>query len=169
MKYLALLIFIPLLGCSGNSAGKTNENTEDQSLTDKSELTQEISDNLPEGWTKGGDEPQSYEMGIDNSISNTGKSAAYIESKKEKIFNGFGTMMQTCLVGEYLGKRIKLTGYVKAENVDDWAGMWLRVDAKNGNDILGFDNMQERPIKGTADWTKCEIVLDVPEESGTLN
>ena len=29
--------------------------------------------------------------------------------------------------------------------------------------------MQDRPINGTKDWTKFEIVLDVPEESGTLN
>jgi hypothetical protein len=34
---------------------------------------------------------------------------------------------------------------------------------------LSFDNMQDRPVTGTSDWTRCEIVLDVPEESGTLN
>ena len=30
---------------------------------------------------------------------------------------------------------------------------------------LGFDNMQNRPIKGTTDWRKYEVVLDVPQES----
>ncbi|MCA9492492.1 MAG: hypothetical protein KC621_21310 [Myxococcales bacterium] len=28
--------------------------------------------------------------------------------------------------------------------------------------MLSFDNMQERPIRGTQDWTRHEIVLDVP-------
>jgi hypothetical protein len=65
--------------------------------------------------------------------------------------------------------RIKMTGFIKSENVADWAGMWLRVDSKTGQESLNFDNMQDRPVKGTSDWTKCEITLDVPEESGTLN
>jgi hypothetical protein len=47
--------------------------------------------------------------------------------------------------------------------------MWLRIDSKTGRESLSFDNMQDRPVKGTSDWTKCEITLDVPEESGTLN
>src|SRR4030095_6622009 len=29
--------------------------------------------------------------------------------------------------------------------------------------MLGFDNMDNRPVKGTTDWTKYELVLDVPE------
>jgi hypothetical protein len=29
--------------------------------------------------------------------------------------------------------------------------------------------MQDRPIKGNSDWTKCEIILDVPAGSSTLN
>jgi hypothetical protein len=62
-----------------------------------------------------------------------------------------------------------MTGYVKSENVADWAGMWLRVDAKHERKTLSFDNMEDRPIKGNSDWIKCEIILDVPKESGTLN
>lgn len=34
---------------------------------------------------------------------------------------------------------------------------------------LGFDNMQDRPITGNSEWTKCEIIMDVPVESVTLN
>jgi len=53
--------------------------------------------------------------------------------------------------------------------VSNWAGMWLRIDSKEQGKSLGFDNMQDRPIKGSNDWTKCEIILDVPKESATLN
>ena len=77
--------------------------------------------------------------------------------------------MQSCSAKEYLGKRIQMTAYVKSENVSDWAGMWLRVDSRLERRSLSFDNMQDRPIKGNNDWKKCEIILDVPEESGTLN
>jgi hypothetical protein len=119
-------------------------------------------------WVKRGSLPDSYKAGLDNTVFKSGKKSAFIESLENNI-EGFGTIMQTCNAKNYLGTRIKMTGYIKSENVADWAGMWLRVDSKTDHKSLSFDNMQDRSIKGTTDWTKCEIILDVPEESGTLN
>ena len=56
-----------------------------------------------------------------------------------------------------------------ASNVKGWAGLWLRVDGKGETKSLSFDNMQDRSIKGTTDWTKYVIILDVPDNSSTLN
>ena len=36
-----------------------------------------------------------------------------------------------------------------------WAGLWMRVD--KGKDMVAFDNMQDRPIKGTTDWQRYYI------------
>ena len=77
--------------------------------------------------------------------------------------------MQSCSATDFLGKRVKMTSYIKTENVEDWTGMWLRIDSSNHKKSLGFDNMNDRPIKGNTDWKKCEIILDVPQESATLN
>ncbi len=33
---------------------------------------------------------------------------------------------------------------------------------------ISFDNMQSRPIKGTVDWRKYEIVLDVPQQTAGI-
>jgi transcriptional regulator with XRE-family HTH domain len=121
-----------------------------------------------DGWFKAGNKPKSYTIGIDKSTFKTGNSSAFIESIDKKI-EGFGTIMQTCSAHEYLGKRIKMTAFIKSENVTGWSGMWLRVDSKETKKALSFDNMQERPIKGNTEWKQYEIILDVPEESGTLN
>jgi hypothetical protein len=43
----------------------------------------------------------------------------------------------------------------------------MRVDGERGQ-RLGLDNMQNRPIKRTTDWTKYEIVLEVPVNSIAL-
>jgi len=51
--------------------------------------------------------------------------------------------------------------------VSDWAGLWLRVDGPK-SEPLAFDNMQERAIKGDTDWTKYEIVLDVPDHAAEI-
>lgn len=126
------------------------------------------SDEKINGWFKTGSLPDSYKTGLDNKVFKNGQNSAFIESIDNNV-EGFGTMMQTCNAKNYLGTQIKMTGYIKSEKVSDWAGMWLRVDSRIEHTSLSFDNMQDRPVTGTTDWTKCEIILDVPEESGTLN
>lgn len=121
-----------------------------------------------DNWHKAGTKPKSYEIGFDKSTYKTGSKSAYLKSIDNKI-KGFGTLMQQCDAKDYLGKKIKMSAYIKSEDVKNWAGMWLRIDSKYGRRVLGFDNMQKRAIKGTTDWKKYEIILDVPPDSGSLN
>lgn len=130
--------------------------------------TSQIEAQSIKGWFLSGSTPSSYTIGLDENVRKSGDSSAFIASTNEEI-KGFGTLMQMSSASEYLGKRIKMTAYIKSENVANWAGMWLRVDSKGTRKMLSFDNMQDRPIKNSTNWGKYEIVLDVPEESGTLN
>lgn len=120
---------------------------------------------VPLGWFIAGSNPKSYEMGIDKGAGQDGKNAATIKSIDENI-SGFGTLMQSCLADKYLGKRVRMSGLLKSKDVSNWAGFWLRIDKKGSQESLDFDNMhdgkEDRSLTGTNDWTKCEIVLDVP-------
>jgi hypothetical protein len=75
---------------------------------------------------------------------------------------------------EYVGKRVRLTGFVKAEQVTGSAGLWMRVDGPGGYSsgkpaqMLAFDNMQDRPITGTTDWGQYQVVLDVTSTAANL-
>jgi hypothetical protein len=69
--------------------------------------------------------------------------------------------MQMFDAGQYRGKRLRVTGFVKTLDVVDWAGLWMRVDGAAGQ-VLAFDNMVNRPIHGTTEWAQYSIVLDVP-------
>ncbi len=120
------------------------------------------------GWTKAGSKAKSYEVGFDKKNVKMGKKSAYIASVEDEIL-GFGTLMQSCDAKNYLGKKIKLSAFIKSENVAKRAGMWLRVDSKFAKKYLSFDNMSDRPIKGDTDWIKYEIILNVPLESSDLN
>jgi hypothetical protein len=126
-----------------------------------------LSFDLPAGWFAAGSKPKSYEMGIDKGAGQDGKNAATIKSI-DKIIKGFGTLMQQKKPDKYLGKRIKMTGFVKSENVANWAGLWFRVDQAGSKQSLSFDNMGDRPIKGTTSWTKYDIVLDVPDNASQI-
>lgn len=117
---------------------------------------------VPKGWFVAGDQPKSYDMGLCTDVFHTGTGCGRISSTEKKI-DGFGTLMQMFHAGGYQGKRVKLSAYIKTEKVKDWSGLWMRID--EGKEIVGFDNMQDRPINGDTDWTKYEVVLDIPEKS----
>lgn len=120
---------------------------------------------IPKGWYAAGSHPKSYEMGIAKGEGRDGKNCATIRSLDKKI-KGFGTLMQSCGPGKYLGKRVRMTGYVKSSQVKNWAGIWFRVDKEYRS--VSFDNMYKRPIKGDMEWKKYEIVLDVPSDATGL-
>jgi hypothetical protein len=109
------------------------------------------------GWHKAGSHPADYDMGSD-AIAFTGGSSGFIRANKP-MPGGFGTYMQTIDAAEYRGKRLRLSAYVKSDSVGSWAGLWMRVD--DATKPIAFDNMQDRAIKGTQNWTQHSIVLDV--------
>jgi len=68
---------------------------------------------------------------------------------------------------KYRGKRVRFNGFIKTDKVADWSGMWmLALDADEQG--LVFDDMQNRPAKGTQSWKKCSLVLDVPKNSNSI-
>lgn len=117
----------------------------------------------PKGWFVAGSHRREYVASVDRESRHTGKASAHFESAVLKT-GGFGTLMQVFQADAFRGKRVKLSGYARSRNVQDWAGLWMRVDGPGGKS-LAFDNMQDRPIKGTSDWTKYEIVLNVPAQA----
>ena len=116
----------------------------------------------PHGWLLAGSKPSEFETGLDPGQSYLGHKSVYLKSKQLSV-DGFGTLMQQFTAEQYLGKRVRLNGLVKSQEVTGWAGLWVRVDS--GRDMVAFDNMQSRPIKGTTEWRHYEVVLDVPKDA----
>jgi hypothetical protein len=132
-------------------------------------MTDPVSDwkaKFPIGWGGGSKYRSDYEVGTDRKISHSGHASGYVRSRTSKP-RGFAALTQAFDAEEYRGKRLQMTAYVKAEKIKKWAGLWMRVDGRYDG-ALSFDNMQSRPIKGTCDWTKHAVVLDVPEQSTAI-
>ena len=118
----------------------------------------------PTGWFLAGSKPANYETGIDPNTSFAGLPSAFLRAKADP--DGGGTLMQSFAAKNYLGKRVRLSGYVKGQNIVREAGLWMRVDGPGTPPrMLAFDNMQDRAIKGTVDWQRYEVVLDVPDSA----
>ena len=106
----------------------------------------------PLNWTNFGN--STYILSIDSIIKKSGKYSATIEYNGKS--SDFKALAFT-IPANFKGKKITITGYIKTENVSEgWAGLWMRIDPS-----VAFDNMYDRGIKGTTDWTKYEITLNL--------
>ena len=120
-------------------------------------------------WIITGTAPDKYKTGIDRTVFHTGTASAFIQSETEDFTpDEYATIMQQFRAERFLGKRVRFSAFVKALEVEGWAGLWLRLDGKFSV-TLKLDNMQNRPIKGTINWNLYSCVLDVPEETELIN
>lgn len=124
------------------------------------------------GWQRLGAD---YKVEIDHGVTHGGNSSALIRyagsappAPVDATDDGqpFGAVGQRFKADDYRGKSVRMSAYVRTEDAG-WAALWLRVD---GQMTVGlrFDNMDNRPIRGTTDWQKYEITLDVPEEGSRI-
>jgi hypothetical protein len=93
------------------------------------------SGSAPQGWLLAGSNPENYETGVDSQAKRNGFPIAYLKSKPSAT-EGFGTLMQMFSASKYAGQRIRLSASVKADEVKDWAGLWMRVDVKARPSVL---------------------------------
>jgi hypothetical protein len=127
----------------------------------------------PVGWHLSACDTSSYAMDRDLVETYEGKPSGRLMSVPEShLFRtgepcrGYGTMFQCIDPPSYAGKRVRFSGYVKTREVKDWAGLWMRVEGPEGLcPTLAFDNMSARPIKGSKDWARYDVVLDIAKEA----
>jgi hypothetical protein len=130
-------------------------------------LTGVLGFDTPRGWIKAGSHPRQYEAGLDSVTLKAGRYSAtlrFVDGEPK----GFATLMQQIGVDAYRGKRLRMKGWIKSTNLTGWAGLWLRVDQPGTAASAAFDNMQDRPVRGSSDWRAYDIVLDVPEHASVL-
>lgn len=126
-----------------------------------------VSQSPQKGWFLSGDNSDGYMIGSDKAVRHNNVASGFIRSKRDDV-KGFGTIMQQTDITQHIGKKLSLSAFIKTKDVKDWAGLWARLDDKDLQ-VLWFDNMQNRPIKGTTSWRKYEVNFDVPKDSVALS
>jgi len=115
---------------------------------------------MPRGWSGGPTET----IALDGEIIHSGRGAVRIERGTASA-NGFSSLTLVLPI-DFTGNRIELRGFLKTENVSDFTGLWMREDGNVPS--LAFDNMQNRQVKGTNDWTQYSIVLPLHAQARQL-
>ena len=129
-------------------------------------LTVMAEDSVPQGWSFQGSKPEAFEIKPDPGQKSPQGNSISIQSKGET--DGMATLMQVIKADDFRGKRVRFSGHIKGEGVKSWAALWLRINNADGT-VSAFDNMEKRAFRGSGDWKRHEVVLDVPNDSSTIS
>jgi erythromycin esterase len=111
-----------------------------------------------------GTQPGQFEIGTDYGVQRSGRASVYILTRTRAVFGDqFGVLNQSVRADAYRGSRVRLSGWLRTSAVTgQGARLWLRSD---GAAPQAFDNMNDRPLVGTAEWREVSIVADIPENA----
>ncbi|HMV87053.1 MAG TPA: serine/threonine-protein kinase [Blastocatellia bacterium] len=80
----------------------------------------------------------------------------------------FGSLMQRCPAEHLAGRRLRFEGELATQDLTQWAGLWLRAESEDKKTLI-FENMSDRPVRGTTGWQRYAIETDLPAETKWLN
>jgi len=121
---------------------------------------------LPKNWYAGG---EGFKVSLDSLEKHAGKFSLKMEMPGVRSGNSFGVFTGTLPIETFAGKNVEYKGWIKTKDVKNgYAGLWLRVDGEN-RAMLGFDNMNDRGLKGDNEWTQVSIKIDVSKEAININ
>ena len=120
---------------------------------------------VPSGWQAVTDGSGEYTVGADGARRDGGQGFAGATIKANVPSpRGSAMLAQSIRADAFRGKRIRLSGYLKTIGVNEGtAVLFMRVDGEGV--VQTSDYMQNRPLMLTNDWSRQEIVLDVPRNA----
>lgn len=125
---------------------------------------------LPNAWTKSGTWASSYSMKIKPNEGLNNSNALLLESIGKNIM-GSGAIIQTISSSNYVGKRIKLSAYIKTENVNNFACLVLCSQqnvANFWNNDASVSDDKKTFLKGNHTYKKIDCYLNVTDNFGNI-
>jgi C-terminal processing protease CtpA/Prc len=151
--FLAMGLVLPVAAQDVRSATLTDIAILPQVLNFEGQKT----DGTPTGWMA---LPEGTVF-ADNKVVHGGRWAARLERKDDSPGN-FSTLHRAIPL-DFAGKTIELRGFLKTKDASGMVGLWMREDGEQA--ALAFDNMANRPVKGTTEWTEYSIQLPIHAEA----
>lgn len=118
---------------------------------------------LPDNWFQWG---RGYNLYVDTLVKHNGKNSVLLQSPDKRTKDDFGCVAYR-IPAIFEGKEIELKAFMKLKDVKEGPiGLMLRLDGDSV--ILGFDNMQQKNIQGTSDWTMYSVKLPYSKNVKTI-
>lgn len=122
---------------------------------------------VPKGWKVTGVHAESCRVGVDPERRWQDSAAVVLESRPSDAWTTCA-LGQTLLAKRFVGRRIRFSGVVAYEEVTGWSGLFLRIVGEGEPWLLDCDDMRDRALRGSAEWQRRSVVLDVPREASRI-
>lgn len=119
------------------------------------------------GWSLTGSKPDAYEIRCDDVFTDCAIPILRTRPLSSEPY-GMGSLTHSESAAPWRGTRVELKAEIRTGRVDGWAGLWMRIDGPDGK-TLAFDNMQNRPLRGTSSFAWYSVVLDVPADAERIS
>lgn len=160
-----ILLILLLAGCAGFAGCKPPPPP-----LDADHIEGRLISELPAGWKVRGPHigvrPENFGVFTEYEITRSGKAGCVLSVDATR--NDWGTLMQSFYADDYRGLRVRFGGWMKTYRVSGWAGLWMGVDTETLEEVA-FDDMEDRAVSGTSDWTHYDVVLDVDQYATVIN
>ncbi len=117
-----------------------------------------------DGWFVMGMNRDDHEVTVDRTQGHSTSSSALIRSRDSSVTSPT-LVTQHFLAREYHGQRVRLSAWLKCENVTRSARLWMLLE--DNTRLLLFTTAT--PVTGTTDWTRSEIVYDIDNEATLIS
>ncbi len=117
-------------------------------------------DGRPAGWSGGPLET----LHTDSTYVHGGRYSVRIE-RDSTTAEGFSALSRRIAV-TFAGDTLELRGWLRLDDVSDYAGLWLREDGPVG--VVQLDNMHDRHIHGSREWGEYRIRLPIDRAARTV-
>jgi hypothetical protein len=116
---------------------------------------------VPEGWVASQSGQDEYRVGVDREFLYQGSPSLFLRSLVPNPKGGVW-IFQEFEATRYRGSRIRLTGFLRTENVSTRAFWGLAITT--GEEI----EQSIESLSGTSVWKKYEVVMDVPKAADLI-
>jgi hypothetical protein len=124
--------------------------------------TLQATDSIP-GWRFDNGQG-TYAVALDSAVHHAGARGVRIETLSSTPV-GVGNLLQSIQAGQFAGKRVRLSVWVRTRDMIGTVQLWLRADARS---IMRIDNMGDRALGEAKEWRRIESVIDVPADAFAL-
>lgn len=104
-------------------------------------------------------DPGKYDIYLDSIVKYEGKYSLKMEVPTQYA-DGYAYASLSLPLDWLKGKTVVLKGMIRTRGITKgYAGLWIRADGKDAMAELGYEDMEDRGIKGTTDWQKVSVSL----------
>jgi erythromycin esterase len=108
-----------------------------------------------------------FEARPDSSVKQSGQQSLRIQTSPSPVGFAYGSMVQELKPEEWANKHVRLSGFIRTENVTGgFAGLWWY--ALNASGDLSYADLSANGPSGTTPWTSYAVELDIPADVQTL-